>query len=163
MDGYIGNYVGIPLETANPKDSEVVVLRFDPEKVELDTVRKQFKEVSSAFPKNKVLALPTNMSLEVIDPNALEQFQQTVDFAVHGHDWFGVVRWCDEDIRSALRDQGHDDCDAAVELIREKIFGFEEGMVVEGWGSINAAIEDNWDELVAIRERERDRIYELMH
>ena len=61
--------------------------------------------------------------------------------------YFGVVRWCDEDIKAALRDLEYSDCDKNVSIIREQCMHrcFVEAMEATGWHYISSYIEENED------------------
>ena len=69
-------------------------------------------------------------------------------------DWFGNVRWCNEDIEYALDEHGYRPTDEAVAVIRKKCehHSFWDGMVETGWDYINAYIDESKDELDAMRK-----------
>lgn len=59
--------------------------------------------------------------------------------------WFGVVRWCDEDIADALENCGHDKCIENIAKIRDKCMShwFQDAMVETGWDYIYAYISES--------------------
>ena len=64
--------------------------------------------------------------------------------------WFGQVRWCEEDLRNALEDQGYPVTKNNVVKLRsicEHHF-FTDCMIERGWEFINESIGygDGWDE-----------------
>ena len=69
-------------------------------------------------------------------------------------EWFGIVRWCDEDIESALADHGYAASPENVAIIREQCnhSAFREGMVETGWNYIWSYIDQNRHKLTALEE-----------
>lgn len=52
-------------------------------------------------------------------------------------DYFGVVRWHEDDIASLLEAQGFKVCDENIEAVKAEIgSGLEDAMVVAGWDSL---------------------------
>ena len=77
-------------------------------------------------------------------------------------EWFGVVRWCNEDIKFALADHGFSTCNENVDAVRASIESnhhFTERMVEAGWESIGYAIEDLDGLKPAEKEPGNDTIY----
>lgn len=64
--------------------------------------------------------------------------------------WFGKVRWCDDDIREALRNNGFKDCEVNISVIRKECehHCFKDGMIETGWHYINSYIQENENLLV---------------
>lgn len=77
------------------------------------------------------------------------------DLLEENKSWFGRVRWCDEDIKAALRDLDYSDCDKNVSIIREQCMHhcFREAMEETGWHYITSYIEENADILEVNCER----------
>ena len=70
-------------------------------------------------------------------------------------EWFGVVRWCDDDIRAGLRDAGFRDDDDSVGLIHDKLANSSAltgGMIERGWDFIAYCIDECADDLTPIEE-----------
>lgn len=69
-------------------------------------------------------------------------------------DWFGVVRWCDEDLEEALRKFGYEPTADAVALIRANCehHAFKDRMIEAGWDMIDSYIMENESEL-AVRSK----------
>ena len=64
-------------------------------------------------------------------------------------DWFGVTRWCDDDIREALQERGYLPTKEAIALIRkESDRGLNEAAIEEGWNIIDWHIDCNKSHLV---------------
>lgn len=59
--------------------------------------------------------------------------------------WFGIVRWCDEDIAGALKERGFEANDYNIGMIRELCshHSFKDQMISAGWDYINSMIEDS--------------------
>lgn len=59
--------------------------------------------------------------------------------------WFGIVRWCDDDIRDALKEGGYEVTDENVEKIKNllKHHSFTDMMIETGWDVINQTISEN--------------------
>lgn len=57
-------------------------------------------------------------------------------------EWFGIVRWHEDDIRDALEQSGYEATDEAVGLIRQKCehHFFKDNMISAGWDCIYAYI-----------------------
>lgn len=57
-------------------------------------------------------------------------------------DWFGIVRWCDDDIRTALEDAGKEVNDENVSKIRQALDNhwFTDYMIEHGWEYINETV-----------------------
>ena len=68
-------------------------------------------------------------------------------------EWFGIVRWCEDDIRAALVDKGFEDDEEAVDLIRFHMEngGFTGCQIEAGWDYINAII---WNEEDNLKRKE---------
>ena len=59
--------------------------------------------------------------------------------------WFGIVRWCDDDIAAKLEEMGiepTDDNVAAVRTLCENDHHFTDGMIEAGWYAIANAIHE---------------------
>lgn len=59
-------------------------------------------------------------------------------------EWFGLVRWCDEDIEAGLEDCGievTEDNVAAVRFDLENGHGFTDNMIMAGWDYIHDLID----------------------
>lgn len=62
----------IDLSTLNPKSTEVIIMRFDMEKLDLDEAYNIFLNIRKNFPKHKVLAVPNEISLQSLDKKELQ-------------------------------------------------------------------------------------------
>ena len=64
-------------------------------------------------------------------------------------EWFGIVRWCDEDIRAALLEDGYEPTEEAIDLIRFKMenHGFTDLQIADGWDKIHQYIADEAENL----------------
>lgn len=64
-------------------------------------------------------------------------------------DWFGEVRWCDEDIEVALEDNGYAKTPENIAVIRRYCdhHFFKDTMIAAGWNCINAYVWENRDRL----------------
>jgi hypothetical protein len=64
-------------------------------------------------------------------------------------EWFGIVRWCEDDIHEALINNGYEPTEEAIRLIRKNCehHYFKDAMVETGWDYINAYIAENADDL----------------
>ena len=61
------------------------------------------------------------------------------------NEWFGIVRWCNEDIASALEDKGIKATEENVNKIRkalENSHWFIDFMIEQGWQYIYETIDD---------------------
>lgn len=65
-------------------------------------------------------------------------------------EWFGEVRWCDEDLENALDDNGYPVTEKNVSKLRRECDShwFTDYMIEAGWDYINAHVGygDGWDE-----------------
>lgn len=61
--------------------------------------------------------------------------------------WFGQVRWCNEDLMSALEEHGYPATKENVEKLRNMCDNhwFTDHMIAAGWDYINNSILDNND------------------
>lgn len=66
--------------TLNPKPTDIIVMRFDIEKLNLDEAYDIFLDIQKKFPKHKVLAMPNGISLQFLDK---EELQNIVDHIVN--------------------------------------------------------------------------------
>lgn len=59
--------------------------------------------------------------------------------------WFGVVRWCDEDIANALEEFGFDATPENIAIIENKCrhHCFTDAMIETGWNYIYAYIQES--------------------
>ena len=64
-------------------------------------------------------------------------------------DWFGIVRWHEDDIRAALMEHGFEPTEEAISLIRLKMENhcFTELQIACGWDMINEYIHDEAENL----------------
>ncbi len=64
------------------------------------------------------------------------------------HEYFGEVRWCDEDVRNALDCCNAEITDSAVEAVREfcQSSHFTERMIERGWDEMYSFIESHRQE-----------------
>lgn len=71
-------------------------------------------------------------------------------------DWFGITRWCNEDIRNALVQHGYEPTEEAVALIRKHCehHCFTDAAIETGWDYINAYISENESKLTKSKESE---------
>ena len=69
---------------------------------------------------------------------------------INDDEWFGQVRWCDEDLVEALDDNGYPATEKNVSKLRRKCDShwFTDHMIEAGWDYINAQVGygDGWDE-----------------
>lgn len=70
-------------------------------------------------------------------------------------EWFGVVRWCDDDIKSALIENGYSDTEGNVSIIRQKCehHCFEDAMIEIGWSYIHSYIRENESRLSLLQSK----------
>ena len=70
------------------------------------------------------------------------------------NEWFGIVRWCDEDIESALEDQGFEPTEENVAKLHNLVDNhwFEDMMIEAGWNYIYEQIADHEEELTKEEE-----------
>lgn len=78
MDGIIGKFEGIPIDTFNLSPDKVVVFKFKTEPLDLDQMRKVFDDIQNAFPNNSVVAIPDNSCFEVFTKDTLINVLQDV-------------------------------------------------------------------------------------
>ena len=59
-------------------------------------------------------------------------------------EWFGIVRWHEDDIRAALLEDGYEPTEEAIDLIRFKMenHGFTDLQIADGWDRIHQYIAD---------------------
>ena len=71
-------------------------------------------------------------------------------------EFFGIVRWCEEDIEDALSRFGYNPTPEMVAIIRNccNHHFFTDYMIEAGWHMIEGYISENGDRLDAIAERE---------
>ena len=83
------------------------------------------------------------------DPTVSDFLRKYKDVLAEDTDWFGVVRWCDDDIKEALVNHGFDDCEDNVAIIRKQCehHCFREAMIETGNDYINCYIQENEDVL----------------
>lgn len=70
--------------------------------------------------------------------------------ATDNEDWFGIVRWCDEDIRCALQERGYTQTQNNVDEVRRAVENnsyFRGSMIEAGWDCIYCTIDDCADNL----------------
>lgn len=62
-------------------------------------------------------------------------------------EWFGIVRWCADDIRTALEESGIDPCQDNVDEVMCGLqhHAFEDAMISAGWDFINSVIDERRD------------------
>lgn len=70
----------IDISTLNPKPAEIIVMRFDLEKLDLDEAYNIFLNIRKNFPQHKVVAVPNEISLQFLDKKEL---QNIVDHIVN--------------------------------------------------------------------------------
>ena len=60
-------------------------------------------------------------------------------------DWFGIVRWCNDDIKNALEELGYESTEENILKIRNILehHSFTDMMIETGWNVINQTIEEN--------------------
>lgn len=78
-NGIKANYEGIPIQVFTPTANEVIVIRYDQDKHDLDTVRMMYQHIHSCLPNNTVTVLPSTMSLERMSRAELLQFRSIID------------------------------------------------------------------------------------
>ena len=87
---------------------------------------------------------------------SFDEFIETALIEKWGSDrrpeWFGVVRWCEDDIRAELYNLGYEDTPEAISLIRTKMEhgSFTGGMIETGWDYIHAYIQSESDNLTPL-------------
>lgn len=69
----------IDISTLNLKPTEVIIMRFDIEKLALDGAYNIFLDIQKKFPEHKVLAIPNEVSLQTLDK---EELQNVLDCVV---------------------------------------------------------------------------------
>lgn len=86
-----------------------------------------------------------------LTPEEVQEVYNAEHYA-EGGEWFGKVRWCNEDLEKALDENGHPATDHNVQALRQKCehHSFYEYMIEAGWGWIASAIsiiedEDGFD------------------
>lgn len=68
------------IDKINPKDSEIVVLHFNLNTYDIETVRSIFENLKVKFTKNDIVAIPDDMSLSVFNPEELiNVLQNTIE------------------------------------------------------------------------------------
>ena len=70
---------GIPIQVFTPTEDETIVIRYDPDKHNIDFVKSMFEHISGCFPCNTVAILPSTMSLERMGKAELLQFRSIFD------------------------------------------------------------------------------------
>ena len=69
---------------------------------------------------------------------------------IHDDEWFGQVRWCDEDLENALEMQGYPATENNIEKLRAwcNTHGFTDDMIEAGWKYMynTIGLGDGWDE-----------------
>lgn len=78
VDGIIGEWKGIPIETLKPDPDEIIVFKFKTEPIDLNNMSQIFINIQNAFPNNTVLAIPDNSCFEVFTKNTLISFLQDI-------------------------------------------------------------------------------------
>ena len=127
----------------------------------VDMVReaKTFKQFSQ-IPKHHEIARQLNVSLNIVWEMAVHtvfMLNQWDDGPKDSdEDWFGIVRWCDEDIKHSLEEYGYQDCPENVAMIRNKCehHRFTDGMIETGWDYINAYVEECAEDLIEVKKNE---------
>lgn len=74
---------------------------------------------------------------------------------MENNDWFGIVRWCDEDIAAKLEDMGLEPSEDNIRTVRcylENGHQLTDAMIEAGWMVIECAI----DETISARTRQLD-------
>ena len=69
---------GVPTQAFTPTANETIVIRFNPDKHNLDFVKSMFEHISGCFPHNTVAVLPDTMALERMDKISLAQFRDHI-------------------------------------------------------------------------------------
>lgn len=79
---------------------------------------------------------------------------------ISNHKWFGVVRWCDDDIKNALIDNGYSDTEENISIIRKKCehHCFQDAMIETGWNYIHAYISEEEDHLSVMESRTNEHL-----
>lgn len=62
----------IDISTLNPKPTEIIIMRFDIEKLDLDEAYNIYLDIQKKFPEHKVLAIPNGVSLQTLDKEELQ-------------------------------------------------------------------------------------------
>lgn len=71
---------GILLESYNPKPGEIIVFKFDMS-LNVQQVHAMFKMINNSFLDNKVIGIPDNTVLEVLDKKDVIKFlNETIKF-----------------------------------------------------------------------------------
>ena len=78
VDGIIGEWKGIPIETLKPDSDEIIVFKFKTEPIDLDNMSQIFINIQNAFPNNTVVAIPDYSCFEVFTKNTLISFLQDI-------------------------------------------------------------------------------------
>ena len=68
----------VDISTLNPKPAEIIVMRFDLEKLDLDEAYDIFLNLQKKFPEHKVLAIPNEVSLQTLDKEELQSILDCV-------------------------------------------------------------------------------------
>lgn len=83
-------------------------------------------------------------SKEQVEMQAKNVFENVEYVAVGdktNREWFGVVRWCEDDIEEALYQRGYKVCGKNVEAVMAEVSGgLEDVMVSAGWDAIDVYV-----------------------
>lgn len=60
------------IETLQPHPTEAIVVRFNFNSINIDNMRRVFKEIQENFPNNTVVAIPDHVSLQSCSKYTLE-------------------------------------------------------------------------------------------
>lgn len=114
----------------------------------IDMVReaKTFKQFSQ-IQRHQDIADRLNVSLSIVWEMAVHTvfiLNQWDGPKPSEEDWFGIVRWCEDDIKHVLEEYGYETCPENIAMIREKCehHCFTDGMIETGWDYINAYVEE---------------------
>ena len=73
-NGIVGTWDGIPVEAINiPNSNQILVVRIDIEKYDLDVAMEIFETIQNAFPPDtKMIGLPVDVVLKQLDAEELD-------------------------------------------------------------------------------------------
>ena len=74
----IENRLEVEIEKLHPYQSEVIVLRFNFDDIELDRFNNIFNNVKTNFPYNDIVVIPDKVSLESWGKDALEEYASII-------------------------------------------------------------------------------------